>query len=78
MIRLYYEDYSFNNCFGEPVLNYVLYIDVVKGGLRHSIAINHELLSKSKEVDFVIEMELKKALECIAANDTALRGRKWE
>ena len=62
MTRMWFEDYSFNNCFGEPVSNYVLHIDVVKNGLRHSIAIGSESLIQSKHVNFTIERCLNKAI----------------
>lgn len=62
MIRMWFEDYSFNNCFGEPVSNYVLRIDVVKNGLRHSIAIGRESLIQSKDVNFTIERWLNNAI----------------
>ena len=62
MIRMWFEDYSFNNCFGEPVSNYVLRIDVVKNGLCRSIAIGSESLIQSKHVNFTIERYLNKAI----------------
>ena len=62
MIRMWFEDYSFNNCFGEPVSNYVLRIDVVKNGLYRSIAIGSESLIQSKHVNFTIERYLNKAI----------------
>ena len=78
MIRMWFEDYSFNNCFGEPVSNYVLHIDVVKNGLRHSIAIGSESLIQSEDVNFTIERYLNAALEGIESNSIAIQGRKWE
>ena len=62
MIRMWFEDRSFNNCFGEPVCHYVLYIDVTKNGLHHSIAIGRESLIQSKDVNFIIERWLNKAI----------------
>ena len=62
MIRMWFEDRLFNNCFGKPVRHYVLYIDVVKNGLRHSIAIGRESLIQSKDVNFTIERWLNEAI----------------
>lgn len=78
MIRMWFEDHSFNNCFGEPVSNYILYIDVVKNGLRHSIAIGSESLINSEDVNFTIERCLNEALEGIASNSMAIYERMWE
>lgn len=62
MIRMWFDDYSFNNCFGEPVSNYFLRIDVVKNGLYRSIAIGSESLIQSKDVNFTIERCLNNAI----------------
>lgn len=78
MIRMWFEDRSFNNCFGEPVSYYVLYIDVVKNGLRCSSAINSESLIKSKDANFTIERCLNTMLEGIASNSMAIHERMWE
>lgn len=75
MIRMWFEDRSFNNCFGEPVSNYVLYIDVVKNGLRHSIAIGRESLIQSKDVNFTIERWLNAALEGIESDSMTIHER---
>ena len=78
MIRMWFEDYSFNNCFGEPVSNYVLRIDIVKNGLCHSIVIGREALINSEDVNFTIERWLNEALEGIESNSMSIQGRKWE
>ena len=62
MIRMWFEDLSFNNCFGEPVCHYVLYIDVDKNGLRRTLAIGREALIYSEDVNFTIERWLNKAI----------------
>lgn len=64
MIRMWFEDYSFT----DPVLktfvpNYVLRIDIVKHGLRHSVAISTVSAEATNVgIDFVIETELKDAI----------------
>lgn len=64
MIKIWYEDYSFT----DPVLktfvpNYILRIDVVKHGLRHSVAISTVSAEATNVgIDFVIEEYLKDAI----------------
>lgn len=78
MIRMWFEDRSFNNCFGEPVSHYILYIDVVKNGLRHSIAIGSESLIKSEDANFTIERCLNETLKGIESNSMSIHERMWE
>lgn len=78
MIRTWFEDRSFNNCFGEPIRHYILYIDVIKNGVHQSIAIGREALIQYEDVNFLIERCLNGALECIASNSMSIHERKWE
>lgn len=64
MIRMWFEDYSFT----DPVLktfvpNYILRIDIVKHGLRHSVAISTVSAEATNVgIDLVIEEYLKDAI----------------
>ena len=73
IIRMWFEDRSFNHCFGEPVCHYVLYIDVAKNGLRRTLAIGREALINSEDVNFTIERWLNSALEGIESNSMTIQ-----
>ena len=64
VIKMWFEDYSFT----DPVLktfvpNYILRIDIVKHGLRHSVAISTVSAEATNAgIDLVIEEALKDAI----------------